>query len=722
MYNNWINAYNSFNWVGNLTNYKEKDSYPDHFKLRIDRNNLHLLDERFQNAVNNYESQFDGRIVAGEIYYWNLNYISNIDEKTSKLINDLSYKNQQGAPIAWNKFARSLSSLSREPTVENFTAFIDACNMSFGYSVPITFLDLYNPTEYPVVDKRTATWWRDNKERFGYDEAPDFIVSENGAISGYIYHRESNWNAYLHWANFCKDYAKKLTDHTHINWNAQMVEMAVRASSSSRMLLEPFGGQEEISEEIPCSDEIRNDLSSDENILNKSPVLILAIDSFHKKMGGSAEYNDEDTLRHFLRNETVGTKLLETRGEIFSQLSERKIHWENCEQEAKEYNQNLVKGKDFGGDAPAQYLPAIERFDGQFYTALGEDGRSGLIHSSHHFLIMSACYGLLSPQEPIQNYACQFGNKNGAYWLWTKSKFITDILIEYIKQHNIERIFDFTYCDVISYHFAIDWQYLKEKTPVEVIHCYHSLAEGDKALRYFGNFIKEHLMYQEATELLEMGLGTIDNVVLSSKREVKDPDTSPDITVQDLIGYGEGEKIEFKRGAFRSAKYHGEWGFSEYFGLDNPFEKNNSMYLIAKTIVGFLNKNGGDLLIGVEELKKQGDRSQPSGITREYDKLNDKNLDGYKRKIIDDIIKPMIFPRDIVNHFNKYLNISFEEIDDETVCWIRVKKSDIPFYAVARYSNGKKKEHFYVRTESETVEIYFKNTGDYILKHFCNRE
>ena len=100
-------------------------------------------------------------------------------------------------------------------------------------------------------------------------------------------------------------------------------------------------------------------------------------------------------------------------------------------------NRELKKGSDFSFQSPdgdVEYLPAIDRYRGGFYGGLEDSGRELIKTSKHHFLILSACYGLLRAFEPIQYYACQFGDKNEAYRLWTQNNFISNLLIDYIQK------------------------------------------------------------------------------------------------------------------------------------------------------------------------------------------------------------------------------------------------------------------------------------------------
>ena len=87
-----------------------------------------------------------------------------------------------------------------------------------------------------------------------------------------------------------------------------------------------------------------------------------------------------------------------------------------------------------------------------------------------------------------------------------------------------------------------------------------------------------------------------------------------------------------------------------------------------------LNSDGGNLVIGLKEIK-DGGADKIIGIESEFKKLTDPCIDGYRRMILDKIIKPY-FPPGIFNHFNNYIRIIFEKFDNKTLCWLRIKKSD----------------------------------------------
>lgn len=79
-----------------------------------------------------------------------------------------------------------------------------------------------------MVDKIIAFWWKNNKDRFGHERAPLFRQRNDGWIQA-VSEQDSitNWNAYLAWKDFCKNYSLKLTEASKISWRARDVEMAV---------------------------------------------------------------------------------------------------------------------------------------------------------------------------------------------------------------------------------------------------------------------------------------------------------------------------------------------------------------------------------------------------------------------------------------------------------------------------------------------------------------
>ena len=123
---------------------------------------------------------------------------------------------------------------------------------------------------------------------------------------------------------------------------------------------------------------------------------------------------------------------------------------------------------------------------------------------------------------------------------------------------------------------------------------------------------------------------------------------------------------------------------------------------VLKTIAAFLNSNGGDLFIGVN------DSQEIVGLEKDYLSFNlpqDQNKDGFL-KHLDNIIG-----KTFSNSIHSSLRIGIETINSLDFCRINVKKVSTPIFAIID-----KKEIFYIRRSGSTVElsksemmIYLKN-------------
>lgn len=179
-----------------------------------------------------------------------------------------------------------------------------------------------------------------------------------------------------------------------------------------------------------------------------------------------------------------------------------------------------------------------------------------------------------------------------------------------------------------------------------------------------------------------------------------------------LIEKGENPSIEFKDRALWSVGFTAEdiKNHKPQSKELHAYGQAASKFIIAKVIAGFLNSNGGTLIIGLKE-NKQGTPNEIVGVEGEYAKLKDGGQDGYRRMIVD-VIKDY-FPTTIFNHLDNYLRISFEAIDGHTICGLIVSKSDKKVFLKV---NGK--DHFFIRTDATTRELIGEEVVDYCQKRF----
>ena len=184
-----------------------------------------------------------------------------------------------------------------------------------------------------------------------------------------------------------------------------------------------------------------------------------------------------------------------------------------------------------------------------------------------------------------------------------------------------------------------------------------------------------------------------------------------DDTFQALIRGGENEFVEFKSSALWSKSLTKADILASSSKEVHKFGKDTSKVMIAKTVAGFLNTEGGNLVIGIKE-NKNGSGNEFIGIENEFPKLKDPCTDGYRRMLIDEIIRKFL-PSEIFHHLNKYIRIHFMNMEDHILCWLEIKKADDGVFVKVQDD-----ESFYIRIDAETRQITDKALVDYCRKRF----
>ncbi len=159
---------------------------------------------------------------------------------------------------------------------------------------------------------------------------------------------------------------------------------------------------------------------------------------------------------------------------------------------------------------------------------------------------------------------------------------------------------------------------------------------------------------------------------------------------EEIIKKGESINLEFKE--------------TLRFDTRNKNVNKDLEKAVLKTIVGFLNSNGGSLIIGVDNL------GNIKGLQDDYTYLPQKNKDGFENHLTS-LIKTMIgIP------FTKYINVNFEEIKGKEICIVNVKNSLKPAFL----KNSDNKEEFFIRAGNSTQPLKMSEAQEYIENHFKN--
>jgi hypothetical protein len=334
----------------------------------------------------------------------------------------------------------------------------------------------------------------------------------------------------------------------------------------------------------------RNDVKEvfDSQYQPESPILILFGDSFHKIDGpGSADYQREHSILDQDLDSDTKYSQVHSRQYVLHCLKNGGLTWQNTDLKDSYFNQALTPGEDFGGDAAepgVSYMPAIERYNGDFYVGLGEEGKQRLLSSGYHILILSGLYGLVCPLEPVQMYDCILDEHNPNFDTWKLDSCLTRVLANYIRKYNIRRIFEFT--SIHDYRNVIDWGSLKHTTnSVEVFHCFYKHADGPKGLRTLGQFVKNVFLNLSEEQLLQIEPGSECEHVIFSDQSIRTNkaeklplpddwgtlnfDAIPDEDVRRQLADTEEQLVTL----YRSPKTYSDAGSSIWLGYTKGLEK-----------------------------------------------------------------------------------------------------------------------------------------------------
>ena len=168
-----------------------------------------------------------------------------------------------------------------------------------------------------------------------------------------------------------------------------------------------------------------------------------------------------------------------------------------------------------------------------------------------------------------------------------------------------------------------------------------------------------------------------------------------------LIASGESAHVEFKSTIW----------FDINQSLKNPnYTPKKETYIqdnIIKTIAGFLNSEGGSLIVGVS------DDGNAYGLDADLKFTQRKDLDGLELELTQLLMN--IFSKEIVA---TKIRSSFPEFQQKTILRIDVKPSNTPIFA----KTSKEQEAFYVRIGNLTQIMSTQSAISYIAQHTWDSE
>jgi uncharacterized protein YaaQ len=184
--------------------------------------------------------------------------------------------------------------------------------------------------------------------------------------------------------------------------------------------------------------------------------------------------------------------------------------------------------------------------------------------------------------------------------------------------------------------------------------------------------------------------------------------------VRMMIAGGENDRVEFKYQTLWSTRLSKE----ESDASDSPevrkYRTNASKLIIARSVAGFLNTAGGDLIIGIQEDRVKN-VIKVVGIEDDYSRLqeNDRNPDGYRRMLIDSVIRRYI--PDVYETASRFIHITFPVVSGKTLCHVHIMPAEKPVFV-----NTGNEEFFFIRVDASTRNISGKTLTSYILTRFSS--
>lgn len=209
---------------------------------------------------------------------------------------------------------------------------------------------------------------------------------------------------------------------------------------------------------------------------------------------------------------------------------------------------------------------------------------------------------------------------------------------------------------------------------IKNMYYWHALPNNWESLEY-----KEFLLQRR-----EMIADIIANAykLLAPPTEAADK-FDKDVPISSLILTGETAEVEFKS--------------TLRFNLHTGEKDTRIEFAVLKTIAGFLNTQGGTLVIGL------ADDGTPSGIKIDkFDSEDKMNLH------LANLITGRIGPQHMMN-----IHPRFEDCDSKRVMLVECEKSRIPVFI--KEGNNEK---FFIRTGSSTTELNASQAHDFIKQRF----
>ncbi len=204
---------------------------------------------------------------------------------------------------------------------------------------------------------------------------------------------------------------------------------------------------------------------------------------------------------------------------------------------------------------------------------------------------------------------------------------------------------------------------------------------------YYGESSSKLIFYSITGALLGLLSARI-HVALNNKlRYIEQLSGELTKDLKTLISQGESSTLEFKS-SFR-------------WDIKQSKVNKHLVFVILKTIAGFMNNDGGTLLIGVD------DGGKIIGLEKDYQNLKKSDRDGFEQSIFTAI------STNLGTDLSNFVHVIFHEIDNNDICRIIIIPSPRPVFIKQEGSTK-----FYIRTGVSTRELNIEEATEFIAERW----
>ncbi|MFV2057379.1 MAG: RNA-binding domain-containing protein, partial [Thiohalomonadales bacterium] len=157
--------------------------------------------------------------------------------------------------------------------------------------------------------------------------------------------------------------------------------------------------------------------------------------------------------------------------------------------------------------------------------------------------------------------------------------------------------------------------------------------------------------------------------------------------IEELVLGGESDTVEFKS--------------TLRYDLRQKVVNKKLEYVIAKTIAAFLNCEGGNLFIGID------DNMNALGLNDDLSTLKKGDIDGFELQLLE------VIKKYIGNEYSTHIKINFPDYDNKKVCRIKIAKSSKPVFTIFEG-----REDFFVRSCSSSQPLSREEQSAYEKEHW----